>query len=84
MKHKKLVPYTLKLEEDMWTIVDRNRMSMVGVLSPQGVTKVDYIRNALDAYNVYWEKKVTPRMQRVKDIEDPLPVYLDNGIDVVW
>jgi len=84
MKHN-LVPYTLKLERDMWSQIDRNRLSMVGVLHPQGITKVDYIRNALDAYNKYFEDHVMPRVTVVKEeIDDPLPIYFQNGIDVVW
>ena len=84
-KQRKLVPYTLKLEEEMWSKIDRNRLSMVGVLHPQGITKVDYIRNALDAYNLYFEERVMPRVAVVKkELDDPLPVYFQNGVDVVW
>ena len=39
-KRQTLVPYTLKLEREMWSQIDRNRLSMVGVLHPQGITKV--------------------------------------------
>jgi hypothetical protein len=84
-KRQTLVPYTLKLEETMWTQIDRNRLSMVGALHPQGITKVDYIRNALDAYNEYFEERVMPRVATVKEeIDLPLPVYIENGVDVVW
>ena len=84
-KRQTLVPCTLKLEGEMWSQIDRNRLSMVGVLHPQGITKVDYIRNALDAYNHYFEKEVMPRVAVVKDeIDLPLPVYIENGVDVVW
>ena len=80
-----LVPYTLKLEPEMWSQIERNRLSMVGVLHPQGITKVDYIRSALDAYNQYFEEKVMPRVAAVKnEIEEPLPIYFQNGVDVIW
>ena len=80
-----LVPYTLKLEREMWSQIDRNRLCMVGVLHPQGITKVDYIRNALDAYNQYFEEQVMPRVAVVKEeIDLPLPVFIENGVDVVW
>lgn len=82
---KNLVPYTLKLEQEMWLKIDQNRMSMVGVLHPQGITKVDYIRNALDAYNQYFEEQVMPRVTKVnEEIDLPLQVFIENGVDVVW
>ena len=84
-QRQNLVPYTLKLEQDMWSQIDRNRLSMVGVLHPQGITKVDYIRNALDVYNQYFEEQVMPRVAVVKEeIDLPLPVFIENGVDVVW
>ena len=80
-----LIAYTLKLESEMWKTINRNRLSMVGVLHPQGITKVDYIRNALDAYNQYFEEQVMPRVAVVKEeIDLPLPVFIENGVDVVW
>lgn len=80
-----LMPYTLKLERDMWSQIDRNRLSMVGILHPQGITKVDYIRNALDAYNQYFEEQVMPRVKVVTaEIDLPLPVFIENGVDVIW
>jgi len=58
---------------------------MVGVLHPQGITKVDYIRNALDAYNQYFEEQVMPRVKVVtEEIDLPLPVFIENGVDVIW
>ena len=84
-QRQNLVPYTLKLEREMWSQIDRNRLSMVGVLHPQGITKVDYIRNALDAYNQYFEEHLMPRVAVVKEeVELPLPVFIENGVDVVW
>ena len=80
-----LVPYTLNLEPEMWSQIERNRLSMDGVLHPQGITKVDYIRSALDAYNQYFEEQVVPRVSAVKnEIEEPLPIYFQNGVDVIW
>ena len=84
-KRQTLVPYTLKLEGEMWSQIDRNRLSMVGVLHPQGITQVDYIRNALDAYNQYFEEQVMPRVKVVtEEIDLPLPVFIENGVDVIW
>lgn len=84
-QRQNLVPYTLKLEQDMWSQIDRNRLSMVGVLHPQGITKVDYIRNALDAYNQYFEEQIMPRVKVIEEeIDLPLPVFIENGVDVVW
>ena len=84
-KRQTLVPYTLKLEGEMWSQIDRNRLSMVGVLHPQGITKVDYIRNALDAYDQYFEEQVMPRVKVVtEEIDLPLPVFIENGVDVIW
>ena len=65
-RRNKLIPYSLKLDSELWSEIDRNRMSMVGVLHPQGITKVDYIRNALTAYNEYFEKSILPRVNAVK------------------
>ena len=84
-QRQNLVPYTLKLEQEMWSQIDRNRLSMVGLLHPQGITKVAYIRNALDAYNQYFEEQVMPRVANVtKDMQEPLPIYFSNGVDVPW
>ena len=75
-QRQNLVPYTLKLEREMWSQIDRNRLSMVGVLHPQGITKVDYIRNALDAYNQYFEEHLMPRVAVVKEeVELPTRVH---------
>ena len=80
---KILTPYTLKLEQEMWSQIDRNRLSMAGVLHPQGITKVDYIRNAIDAYNQYFEEQVMPRVAVMNEQVDlPLPIYIQNGVDV--
>ena len=84
-KRQTLVPYTLKLEGEMWSQIDRNRLSMVGVLHPQGISKKDYIQDALFAYNDYFETKVMPKIKSVnQDIEPPVPFFADNGLDVRW
>jgi hypothetical protein len=31
-KKSKLVPYSLKLDEELWNQINKNRMSLVGVL----------------------------------------------------
>ena len=38
-KKSKLVPYSLKLDEELWNQINKNRMSLVGVLYPQGISK---------------------------------------------
>lgn len=82
---KKLVPYTLKLEPAMWRQIDINRRSMVGLLGGEAITKVDYIRHALMAYNQYFEDQIQPRVKAVKEeIEPPLGFYYSNGTDVPW
>jgi hypothetical protein len=80
-----LVPYCLKLDEKLWQEIDRNRMSLVGVTNAQGMTKVDYIRDALIAYNEYFEKQVLPKVQHMnREIEEPVSIYFSDGLDVSW
>jgi hypothetical protein len=80
-----LLQFCLKMDESTWSQIDQNRMSMVGVLHPQGISRTDYLRNAVNAYNSYFETQVVPRVERVKrEIEEPLPFFLDNGLDVPY
>ncbi len=77
-----LVPYCLKLDEKLWQEIDRNRMSLVGVTNAQGMTKVDYIRDALIAYNEYFEKQVLPKVQHMnREIEEPVSIYFSDRLD---
>ena len=60
-------------------------MSLVGVIYPQGISKKDYIQDALVAYNDYFETKVMPKIKSVnQDIDPPLPFFANNGLDVRW
>jgi hypothetical protein len=84
-KKSKLIPYSLKLDEEIWNQINKNRMSLVGVLNPQGISKKDYIQDAIIAYNQYFEEKVLPRVNLVHlEIQSPLPFFSDNGLDVRW
>lgn len=84
-KKSKLIPYSLKLDEELWNQINSNRMALVGVINPQGISKKDYIKDALVAYNDYFETKVMPKIKSVnQDIDPPLPFFTDNGLDVRW
>ena len=84
-KGNPLLQFCLKMDENTWSQIDRNRMSMVGVLHPQGISRTDYLRNAVDAYNTYFETQVVPRVERVKEeIDEPLAFFIDDGLDVPW
>lgn len=82
---KPLTQFCLKLNDAMWEEIDKNRLAMVGVLHPQGISRTDYLRDAVAAYNSYFETQVVPRVQRVKEeIDEPLGFYVDDGLDVRW
>ena len=82
---KPLKQFCLKMDESTWTQIDQNRMSMVGVLHPQGISRTDYLRNAVNAYNSYFETQVAPRVKRVKEeIEEPLSFFINDGLDVPY
>jgi hypothetical protein len=84
-KKSKLIPYSLKLDEEIWNQINKNRMSLVGVLNPQGISKKDYIQDAIIAYNQYFEKKVLPKVTSLHtEMQSPLPFFSDNGLDVRW
>ena len=79
----KLTSYCLKLDATTWSSINRNRMSMVGVLHPEGISKVDYIRDAIKAYNHYIENQVIPKVQRLNvDIDEPLTFFINDGLDI--
>ena len=81
---KPLKQFCLKMDERTWTQIDQNRMSMVGVLHPQGISRTDYLRNAVNAYNSYFEAKIIPRVERTKEIEEPLSFFINDGLDVPY
>ena len=79
-----LLQFCLKMDEGTWNQIDKNRMSMVGVLHPQGINRTDYLRNAVNAYNSYFEAKIIPRVERTKEIEEPLSFFINDGLDVPY
>ena len=80
-----LLQFCLKMDEGTWNQIDKNRMSLVGVLHPQGISRTDYLRNAVNAYNSYFETQVVPRVKRVKEeIEEPLSFFINDGLDVPY
>ena len=82
---KPLLQFCLKMDESTWSQIDQNRMSMVGVLHPQGISRTDYLRNAVNAYNSYFEAKIIPRVTHAKaEIEEPLSFFINDGLDVPY
>ena len=81
---KPLKQFCLKMDENVWAQIDQNRMSMVGVLHPQGISRTDYLRNAVNAYNSYFEAKIIPRVERTKEIEEPLSFFINDGLDIPY
>lgn len=82
MAGKKLKHYLLKLEEELWADIDRNRLAMTG-LFPSGVSKKEYIQNALIAYGESFEKQARPQLERLRvvEIDEPLGIYYSDGLD---
>ena len=81
----KKIQYCLKMSESAWHEVDRNRMALVGTLYPQGISRADYIREAVTQYNKWNETVVRPKVESLeKDIDEPLGFYIDDGLDVRW
>lgn len=77
--------YCIKMSEDQWSEVDRNRTLMCGVTRGQSVTRADYIRDAINEYNKYMDKVIRPRVETVvEEIDEPIGFYYDNGTDVRW
>ena len=82
---KPLKQFCLKMDENTWSQIDQNRMSMVGrVSSAQGISRTDYLRSAVNAYNSYFEAKIIPRVERTKEIEEPLSFFINDGLDVPY
>ena len=82
---KPLKQFCLKMDEGSWTQIAQNRMSMVGVLCPQGISRTDYLRNAVNAYNSYFETQIIPRVTHTKvEIEEPLSFFISDGLDIPY
>ncbi len=80
-----LKQYCLKMSHSLWNEVDKNRMQLVGILYPQGVSRADYIREAVTQYNKWNSEVVTPRVTSLKkEIDEPIWFYIDDGLDVRW
>ena len=80
-----LKQYCLKMSHSLWNEVDKNRMALVGVLYPQGVSRADYIREAVTQYNKWNTQVVCPRVTSIQnDIDEPVHFYIDDGLDVKW
>lgn len=78
----KLKHYLLKLDEDLWKEIDENRMAMTR-LFPSGVSKKEYIQNALISYGKSFETHAKPKLDLLHEveIEEPMGVYYSNGLD---
>lgn len=78
----KLKHYLLKLDEDLWKEIDENRMAMTR-LFPSGVSKKEYIQNALISYGKSFEAHAKPKLDLLHEveIEEPMGVYYSNGLD---
>jgi hypothetical protein len=87
-KNSSLSQYCLKASPDLFDEIDKQRMLLVGIANPQGVSRADYIRDAIVAYNEYHSKVVESKAQRLRELNDeydePVSFYYDNGTDVRW
>jgi hypothetical protein len=80
-----LKQYCLEMSHSLWNDVDKNRMALVGTLYPQGVTRADYIREAVTQYNKWNAEVIAPKMTSLKkEIDEPIGFYIDDGLDVKW
>lgn len=80
-----LQQYCLKMPKSTWEEVDKHRMTLVGITSAQGITRADYIRDAVTSYNQYQTEVVLPKVRKLKEsIDEPVPFFIDNGLDVRW
>ena len=80
-----LKQYCLKMSHSLWNDVDKNRMALVGTLYPQGITRADYIREAVTHYNKWNAEVVAPKMTALKkEMDEPIGFYIDDGLDVRW
>ena len=85
MQRDPLQQYCLKMPQSLWEEVDRQRMSLVGITNPTGITRADYLRDAVTAYNQYMEQVVSPKVSAMKeDLDEPCSFYWTDGQDVSW
>lgn len=85
MQRDPLQQYCLKMSQSLWEEVDRHRMSLVGITNPTGITRADYLRDAVTAYNKYMEQVVSPKVNAMKeDLDEPCSFFYDNGQDITW
>ena len=78
----KLKHYLLKLDEDLWKEIDENRLSMTR-LFPSGVSKKEYIQNALISYGKSFETQARPKLDCLSavEIDEPFGIWYDNGLE---
>ena len=81
-RSKRLTPYLLKLDDDTWHQINENRMSM-SRLFPEGVSKKQYIMNAIVSYGKSFEEHARPKLDLLHEIEieEPLGVWYENGLE---
>ncbi len=80
--------YCLKASKELFDEIDRQRMLLAGITNIAGVSRADYIRDAIRHYNQYHAEIVENKAQRFREIEEdcemPLVFYHSNGIDVTY
>lgn len=80
-----LKQYCLKMSHSLWNEVDKNRMQLVGTLSPQGISRADYIREADTQYNKWNTEVVKPKVTSIKkEVDEPINFFIGDGLDVKW
>lgn len=74
--------YLLKLDQDIWREIDENRLAM-NRLFPEGISKRQYIQNALISYGKSFEEQVRPKLICLEEVtvEEPLNVFYSNGLE---
>jgi len=74
--------YLLKLDPDVMAQIDENRRSM-SLLFPEGVSKKQYIQNALIAYGKSFEAQARPKLDALEavSVEEPLEIFYSNGLE---
>lgn len=87
-KNSSLQQYCLKARPELFDEIDKQRMLLVGIATPQGISRADYIRDAITAYNEYHARVVEEKAERLRAInneyEEPVGFYYDNGQDIRW
>ena len=87
-KNSSLQQYCLKASPELFDEIDKQRMLLVGITNPQGVSRADYIRDAILAYNEYHARVVEEKAERLRalnnEYDEPVGFYYDNGQDIRW